>query len=105
MYILSDVEGKLIQKSNVEIDDLQEIINRFSNELGIEVIGTDDETLYLKSEETGYFDIVVENGNIVDIIPKEKTSISEPSSEPTLAEEVDELKQLVADLASLQLGV
>lgn len=105
MYILSDIEGKLIQKSNVKIDDLQKIINRFSNELGIEVIGTDDETLYLKTEETGYFDIIIENNEIVDIIPKEKIPVPKPLREPTLEEEVKELKQLVADLASLQLGV
>lgn len=46
--------------------------------------------------------ITDENDNLIDIEVLEKP-IVEP--EPTLAEEVEELKQLVADLASLQLGV
>jgi hypothetical protein len=72
MFILSDLNGNLIQKSNVKIENLQTLINRFSSELGMEVIGTTDETLYLKTKETGYFDIIIEDKKIVDIMPKEK---------------------------------
>lgn len=71
MYILSDLNGNLIQKSNVEVKDFQKLIDRFSNELGVEVIGTDNELLFSKTEETDYFDIIIENNEIVDIVPKE----------------------------------
>lgn len=72
MYIITDLNGNLIQKSNAKIENLQTLINRFSTELGIEVIGTTDETLYLKTEEMEYFDIIIEDKEIVDIMPKEK---------------------------------
>lgn len=48
-----------------------------------------------------------ENGKVAawEKIEIEYEPTVEPPREPTLAEEVEELKQLVADLASLQLGV
>lgn len=50
-----------------------------------------------------YYNFITnESDNLIDIEVLDKP-IVEP--EPTLAEEVEELKQLVADLVSLQLGV
>lgn len=71
MFIIADSNGNLIQKSNAKIENLQELIDKFSDALGINVIGTEDELLYFKTEETEHFDIIVENSKIVDIIPKE----------------------------------
>lgn len=72
MYILSDCRGNFIQKSNADINDLNQLIIRFTNEFNTQIIGTIDDTLYLKTMETGYFDIIIKDDEIVDIIPKEK---------------------------------
>lgn len=104
MYILSDSEGNLIQTSNAKIENLQEIINRFSNELNIEVIGTDDVLLYLKTKETGYFDIVVRNNKIIDIAPK-----AQPITEYAANEPIVEVENYFIDLdfrlSLIELGV
>lgn len=78
MYILSDLQGNLIQKSNAKVDNLQELINKFSAAYNTNIIGTTDETLYQKSELAEHFNTVIENGMIKDIEVHESPIITEP---------------------------
>lgn len=70
MFIISDINGKLIQCGNFDAD-IEELKSRFSTIFNTELIGTEDEELYNKALLYENFKLKVENGNIVDIIPKE----------------------------------
>lgn len=74
---------------------------------------TDNEDVYVVNDNSElaqkiidaypYYNFITdESGNLIDIEVLEKPTVK---PELTLEEEVEELKQLVADLASLQLGV
>lgn len=78
MYIICDLNGKLIQRSNADVEDLQPILDRFATQLKIEVVGTTDEKLYSKTNETENFNVLIENGMIKDIEVHESPIITEP---------------------------
>lgn len=76
---------------------------------------TDNENVYIVPDDSElaekikkaypYYNFITdENNNLIDIEVLEKP-ISESREKLTLDEEIEELKQLVADLASLVLGV
>jgi len=100
MYILSDLNGNLIQRSNSKVDDLQSLTNKFSNDFNITVIGTTDESLYAKTEEYECFSIVVVNGAITDILREEK-AIEEVTITPTIEERL----KLTEDAINFILGL
>lgn len=72
MYIISDLQGNLIQSSNQEIDNLEETVDKLSQIWRQPLIYTENKELCNKALVAGYFNIIIENNEIVDIVPKEK---------------------------------
>lgn len=102
MYIISDLNGNLVQASNREIDNLQDLVSDFEIAMDRPLIFTDNEGLYKKTLVTGYFDIVVENNKIIDIVPIEKPTKEEHIKEPAVE---DYLIDLDFRVSKIELGL
>lgn len=70
MFILSDLEGNLVQFGNFNVD-IAELKAKFSTLFNTEIISTEDEELYNKALEFKRFKLKIENNRIVDVIPKD----------------------------------
>lgn len=101
MYIISDLEGNLIQKANLMDVDLTEIVNRLSVAMNKELIFTTNEQLYKKSETTGYFNIIVTSNEIVDIEVVGKPTLIEMPEAPTSEERISALEDAISFMLGL----
>lgn len=72
MYIITDLNGTLVQMCNVEFKPIEETINDLSEFWEDELKFTTDESLFYKASQLKNFKAVIEEGEIVDIIPTEK---------------------------------
>ncbi|NYB73848.1 hypothetical protein HZF24_06810 [Sedimentibacter hydroxybenzoicus DSM 7310] len=100
MYILSDLEGNLIQFGNFNTD-IDNRILEMSEAFDKEIIGTEDEELCNKALLYNSFKLKVVNGVIFDVMPVESV-IPEPSKEPTIE---DYLVDLDFRVSLIELGV
>ena len=84
MYIVSTKDGELVQFSNVDIGDT---LNILAPTWGDNLIYTTDEVICEKAEKLEWFRVIVENGQIVDVVKAEPPTdiINMPTSEERLA--------------------
>ena len=84
MYIISTKNGEMVQFSNVDIGDT---LNILASTWGDNLIYTTDEVICEKAEKLEWFGVIVENGQIVDVVEAEPATaiINTPTLEERIA--------------------
>lgn len=94
MFILSDLNGRLLQFGNFNID-ADSKIKEFSSMFNTEVIATEDETICLKASKFKSFNLKVENKQIIDVISLDDVINIDEKIQTRIEETKDLLKEFL----------
>lgn len=98
MFILSDLEGNLVQCGNYEVD-IDELKAKFASAFNAEIISTEDEVICNKALMCKKFKLKIENNVIIDVLPEEEPLLKEP----TIKERLTQLEVLTVNNMSNQI--